>query len=98
MNRPKLLLADDHTMVAEAMKSLLKDEFEVVGAVFDGHALIEAALRLSPDVILVDISMPVLNGFDAVRQMRKRSVTAKVVFLTMHTDARLLAEGFRCGG
>jgi len=98
MNRPKLLLADDHAMVAQALQSLLKDEFELVGAVGDGQALVEAALRLAPDVILVDISMPVLNGFDAVRQMRKRRVTAKVVFLTMHTDVRLFSEAFRCGG
>jgi len=85
-------------MVAQALQRLLEDEFEVVGAVGDGQALVEAALRLAPDLILVDISMPVLNGFDAVRQMRKRRVTAKVVFLTMHTDVRFLAEAFRCGG
>src|SRR5262245_45556576 len=98
MSRPKLLLADDHTIVAQALQRLLEGEFDLVGAVGDGHALVEAALRLAPDVILVDISMPVLNGFDAVRQMRKSRVTAKVVFLTMHTDVRLLAEAFRCGG
>src|SRR5262245_24448274 len=98
MNRPKLLLAEDHTIVAQALQSLLEDEFEVVGTVGDGHALVEAALRLAPDLILVDISMPALNGFDAVRQMWKRRVTAKVVFLTMHTDVRLVAEAFRCGG
>ena len=98
MNRPKLLLADDHTMFAQGLQSLLEDEFELVGAVADGHALVEAALRLEPDVILVDISMPILNGFDAVRQMRKQGVTAKIVFLTMHADDRLLAEAFRCGG
>jgi DNA-binding NarL/FixJ family response regulator len=96
MNRPKLLLAEDHTVVAQALQRLLEDEFEVVGTVGDGHTLVEAALRLAPDLILVDISMPVLNGFDAVRQMWKRRVTAKVVFLTMHTDVRLLAEAFRC--
>ena len=78
------------------MQSLLEDNS--VGAVADGHALVEAALRLEPDVILVDISMPILNGFDAVRQMRKQGVTAKIVFLTMHADDRLLAEAFRCGG
>jgi len=64
----------------------------------DGQALVEAAGRLKPDVIVVDISMPVMNGFDAVRQLKKQGNTAKIVFLTMHADDRLLAEAFRCGG
>lgn len=98
MNRPKLLLADDHTMFSQGLQSLLEDEFELVGAVGDGHALVEATRRLNPDVILVDISMPVMNGFDAVRQLSKEGVTAKIIFLTMHADDRLLAEAFRCGG
>jgi|SRR5215831_12070405 len=98
MSRPKLLLADDHKMFAQGLQSLLEDEFELVGTVGDGKALVEAALRLEPDVILVDISMPVLNGFDAVRQLKKQGVEAKIVFLTMHADDRLLAEAFRCGG
>ena len=98
MNRPKLLLADDHTMFSQGLQSLLEDEFDLVGAVSDGAALVEAAGRLNPDVIVVDISMPVMNGFDAVRQLKKQGVTAKIVFLTMHADDRLLAEAFRCGG
>ena len=98
MSRPKLLLADDHKMFAQGLQSLLEDEFELVGTVGDGKALVDAALRLEPDVILVDISMPVLNGFDAVRQLKKQGVEAKIVFLTMHADDRLLAEAFRCGG
>jgi DNA-binding NarL/FixJ family response regulator len=98
MTRPKLLLADDHKMFAQGLQSLLEDEFELVGTVGDGKALVSAALRLEPDVILVDISMPVLNGFDAVRQLKKKEVPAKIVFLTMHADDRLLAEAFRCGG
>jgi DNA-binding NarL/FixJ family response regulator len=98
MNRPKLLLADDHTMFSQGLQRLLEDEFELVGAVGDGHALVEAARRLNPDVIVVDISMPVMNGFDAVRQLSKEGVTAKIIFLTMHADDRLLAEAFRCGG
>ncbi len=64
----------------------------------DDQAVVEAASRLKPDVIVVDISMPVMNGFDAVRQLKKEGVTAKIVFLTMHADDRLLAEAFRCGG
>ena len=98
MNRPKLLLADDHTMFSQGLQSLLEDEFDLVGAVGDGQTLVEAASRLQPDVIVVDISMPVMNGFDAVRQLKKEGVTAKIIFLTMHADDRLLAEAFRCGG
>jgi len=98
MRRPKLLLADDHTMFSQGLQSLLEDEFDLVGAVGDGQALVEAASRLQPDVIVVDISMPVMNGFDAVRQLKKEGVTAKIIFLTMHADDRLLAEAFRCGG
>jgi DNA-binding NarL/FixJ family response regulator len=98
MTRPKLLLADDHKMFAQGLQSLLEEEFELVGTVGDGKALVAAALSLEPDVIVVDISMPVLNGFDAVRQMKKQGVEAKIVFLTMHADDRLLAEAFRCGG
>jgi DNA-binding NarL/FixJ family response regulator len=98
MRRPKLLLADDHTMFSQGLQSLLEDEFDLVGAVEDGQALVEAASRLQPDVIVVDISMPVMNGFDAVRQLKKEGVTAKIIFLTMHADDRLLAEAFRCGG
>jgi DNA-binding NarL/FixJ family response regulator len=98
MQRPRILLADDHTMFAQGLESLLADEFELVGSVRDGQALVDAACQLAPDVIVVDISMPVLNGFDAVRQLKKRGVTAKIVFLTMHADVRLVAEAFRCGG
>jgi DNA-binding NarL/FixJ family response regulator len=98
MDRPKLLLADDHTMFSQGLQSLLEDEFDLVGAVGDGQALVEVASRLQPDVIIVDISMPVMNGFDAVRKLQKQGVTAKIVFLTMHADDRLLAEAFRCGG
>jgi len=98
MKQPRLLLADDHTMFSQGLRSLLEDEFDLVGAVGDGQALVEAAGRLKPDVIVVDISMPVMNGFDAVRQLKKQGNTAKIVFLTMHADDRLLAEAFRCGG
>jgi len=98
MHRPKLLLADDHTMFSQGLQSLLEDEFDLVGAVGDGQALVDATGRLEPDVIVVDISMPVMNGFDAVRQLKKEGVTAKIIFLTMHADDRLLAEAFRCGG
>jgi len=98
MDRPTLLLADDHIMFSQGLQSLLEDEFDLVGVVGDGQALVEAAVRLKPDVVVVDISMPVMNGFDAVRQLKKQGVTAKIIFLTMHADDRLLAEAFRCGG
>jgi DNA-binding NarL/FixJ family response regulator len=95
---PKVLLADDHKIVAQGLESLLKDSFNFVGTVSDGRALLEAAIRLKPDVIVTDISMPLLNGLDAVRQFRTNGVDAKVVFLTMHADASLAAEAFRAGG
>jgi DNA-binding NarL/FixJ family response regulator len=98
MSRTRVLLADDHTMFSQGLQGLLEDEFELVGTVADGQALVEAAVKVDPDVIIVDISMPMLNGLDAVRQIRAQGVTAKIIFLTMHADDRLLAEAFRCGG
>jgi DNA-binding NarL/FixJ family response regulator len=98
MKRPRILLADDHKMFAQGLRSLLEDEFELVGTVTDGQALIEAAHELDPDVIVVDISMPVLNGLDAVRQLTKEGTPARIIFLTMHADDSLVAEAFRCGG
>lgn len=98
MNRTKILLADDHKMFSQGLQSLLQDEFDLVGAVSNGQALVDEAQQLNPDVIIVDISMPGLNGFDAVRRLKERSIEAKIIFLTMHADDRLLAEAFRCGG
>ena len=97
MNRIRLLLADDHVMFAEGLRSLLRDEFELLGTVANGKELVEATLESKPEIILVDISMPVLNGFDAVREIRKSGSDTKVIFLTMHNDATLLAEALRCG-
>ena len=98
MKRTKILIADDHKMFAQGLQGLLEDEFLLVGTVGDGQALIDEAERLRPDVVLVDISMPVLNGLDAVRRLTEKGNGAKVIFLTMHADDRLLAEAFRCGG
>lgn len=98
MKRTRVLIADDHKMFAQGLLGLLEDEFDLVGTVGDGQALVDAAEILRPDVIVVDISMPVLNGLDAVRRLRDQGNSAKVVFLTMHADDRLLAEAFRCGG
>ena len=84
-------------MVAQGLKSLLDEEFELLGTARNGEELVVDTRRLNPDVILVDISMPVLNGFDAVRRIRQEGNDAKIIFLTMHDDATLLAEAFRCG-
>jgi DNA-binding NarL/FixJ family response regulator len=97
MARIRLMIADDHTMFAQGLESLLGDEFELLGTAGNGKELVDATLRLNPEVILVDISMPVLNGFDAVRQLKENGCDAKIIFLTMHDDSALLAEAFRCG-
>jgi DNA-binding NarL/FixJ family response regulator len=86
MNRPRILLADDHRMVAEGLKSLLSPEFELVGVVEDGLALIDAAKKLRPDVIVADITMPRLNGLGALTQLKKEIPRVRVIFLTMHQD------------
>ncbi|MGO9255038.1 MAG: response regulator [Bryobacteraceae bacterium] len=97
MPKTKVLLAEDHTVVAEGLQSLLKDSFELVGMVHDGRALLEAAEKLRPDVIVTDISMPLLNGLEAVRQIRARRSDARIIVLTMHSDTQLAAEAFRAG-
>jgi len=97
MKRPRVLLADDHVIVAEGLRGLLEPEFELVGIVQDGHALLDSADRLQPDVIVADISMPLLNGIDAVRQIRKHGWNIKVVFLTMHPDVAYAVSAFEAG-
>ena len=86
MGRPRVLLADDHRVVAEGLKRLLADDFELVGVEEDGRALVATARKLAPDVIVADISMPHLNGIDALIQLRKDNPDVKVVFLTMHQE------------
>jgi DNA-binding NarL/FixJ family response regulator len=95
--KARVLIADDHKMFAQGLRRLLEDVFDLVATVGDGQALIDEAERLNPDVILADISMPILNGLDAVRQLKERGSASKVIFLTMHSDPRLLEEAFRCG-
>lgn len=100
MNRKpsaRLLIADDHRLVAETCKSTLEPEFEVVGIVTDGRALLEAAHSLKPDVILLDIGMPRLNGLDAGEQIKSKMPKVKLVFLTMNLGADVAAEAFRRG-
>ena len=86
MSRPRVLLADDHRVVSEGLKHLLAEDFELVGMVEDGRALVAEARKLKPDVIVADITMPHLNGIDAMVQLRKDNAGIKVVFLTMHQD------------
>ena len=95
--RPRLLLADDHALLLEGIRLLLEPEFELAGSVEDGQTLLAAAEKLKPDVILIDISMPVLNGIDAARQLRRIVPSAKLIFLTMHGDADYVTEAFRAG-
>jgi DNA-binding NarL/FixJ family response regulator len=97
MKRARILLADDHKIVAEGLHGLLEPEFEVVGIVEDGRALVARAKALAPDVIVADITMPLLNGIEAILQLKKAEVAAKVVFLTMHQDATYAARAFEIG-
>jgi DNA-binding NarL/FixJ family response regulator len=96
-SRARLLIADDHELVAEACKNLLEPEFDVVGIVNDGRALLRSALELKPDVAVVDIAMPLLNGLDAGEQLKQLLPSTKIVYLTMNTDAAIAADAFRRG-
>jgi len=95
--RTKVLLADDHAIVAEGLATLLKDHFDLLETVGDGSALIDAARKLRPDVIVTDMAMPVLSGLEALRRLKATRNEAKVIFLTMHADAQLATEAFRAG-
>jgi DNA-binding NarL/FixJ family response regulator len=95
--RPTVLLCDDHLLVAEALRSLLTPEFDLVGVVEDGRALVEAAGRLRPDVIVADVTMPQLNGIDALIQLRQRGESVPVVFLTMHRDVTFARRALEAG-
>lgn len=97
MARPRVLLADDHKLLLEAFQKLLEPEFEVVGTVTDGRSLLATAPTLQPDVIVVDISMPLLNGMEAARRLKQSLPTVKLVFLTMNQDVTLAAEAFNLG-
>jgi DNA-binding NarL/FixJ family response regulator len=95
--RPRILIADDHTLIADLCKRMLEGEFEVVGTVGDGRALVRAAGVLEPDVIVVDVTMPVLNGIDAACQVKQELRAVKVIYLTMNPDPQIAAEAFRRG-
>ena len=98
MSRPRVLLADDHRMLTDALKGVLEPRCEVVGSVGDGRALVEAADKLRPDIVVLDIAMPRLNGLEAARQIRARMPAVKLIFMTMHEDPYLVGEAFRAGG
>jgi len=95
--RPRVLIADDHALLLGAFETLLASECDVVGTVTDGRALVEAAQRLKPDVVVLDIAMPLLNGLDAGRQIKAHLPRTKLVFMTGNEDADLAAEAFRIG-
>src|SRR4030095_4668186 len=97
LSRPRLLLADDHRMVAEGLKSLLSTDFELLGAVEDGRALIEAARKERPDAVVVGLSMPNLNGLDALGPLKKDNPNVKVVFLTMHREVAYARGALEAG-
>lgn len=97
MKGTRVLLADDHTLLLGALEKLLSEDCEIVGQVSDGRALVAAAEELKPDVIVLDISMPLLNGVEAARQIKQKLRNVKLVFLTMNEDADLAAEAFRAG-
>jgi DNA-binding NarL/FixJ family response regulator len=97
MKRPRILLADDHRLLREALAKLLEPNCDVVGAVADGRALLAAAKELRPDVAVLDIAMPLLNGLDAARQLKRLLPEVKVIFLTVSEDPDLAAEAFRVG-
>ena len=97
MSRPRVLLADDHRVVAEGLKRLLAEDFELIGVVEDGPALVAAAKKLRPDVVVADITMPHLNGIDAMAQLRKDNPDIKVVFLTMHQNPAYARRALQAG-
>jgi DNA-binding NarL/FixJ family response regulator len=95
--RPRFLIADDHSIFAEALRVFLERTYPVVGVVADGRALIEAALRFRPEVIVADVGMPVLNGLDAARRIKVDTPNVKFIFLTMQADPNLAAAALELG-
>ena len=93
----RVLLADDHVLVAEGIQKLLEPEFELVGSVADGRSLVNAASKLQPDIAVIDISLPLLNGLDASRHIKKANPRIKIIILTMHSESNFVTEAFRIG-
>ena len=97
MKRPRILLGDDHAIILDGLRRILDPHFDIAGSAEDGRALVAAAEKLRPDIVVADISMPLLNGIEATRQIRKAYPQTKVIFLTMHPDATYATEAFRAG-
>ena len=97
MKRPRVVLADDHTLILEALKNLLESEFDVVGIFADGRTLIEGASALNPNVIVLDIGMPGMNGLNAGQRLKQEMPLVKLVYLTMNHDPDMAGEAFRLG-
>ena len=97
MKKPRILLADDHTFVLEGFKKLLDEHGELVGSVEDGRALLKAAVELQPSLIVLDISMPLLNGIEAAKKLKKQLPGVKLIFVTMHADTAYINEAFKAG-
>ncbi len=95
--RPRVLLADDHMVVIEGLRSVLEPHFDLVGTVNDGRALLAAAEKLRPDAVVVDISMPMMNGIEAARRLKKSDPNIKIIFLTMHADATYASRALEAG-
>jgi two-component system, NarL family, response regulator NreC len=95
--RPRVLLADDHVMFAQALSRILEPAVEIVGMANDGGQLVESVSRLRPDVVIADVSMPVMTGLDAMRQLKARGIESKFIFLTLHGEPRLASEALRAG-
>jgi DNA-binding NarL/FixJ family response regulator len=97
VKHPRILLGDDHSLVLKGIRGLLEGHYDVVGAAEDGRALVEAALRLKPDVVVLDVSMPILNGIDAARAIKKGLPATRLVFLSMHSNAVYLRKALEAG-
>jgi DNA-binding NarL/FixJ family response regulator len=97
MSRPRILLADDHTLVLDGFRKLLEEQYEIVGVAEDGRTLLQKARELQPDIVTLDISMPQLNGIDAARKLKKSFPRIKLIFVTMHADPAYVNEAFKAG-
>ncbi|OQW30257.1 MAG: DNA-binding response regulator [Nitrospira sp. SG-bin1] len=97
MSKPRVLLADDHALVLEGFKKLLEEHCQIVGSAEDGRSLLDAAKRLRPDLVVLDISMPRLNGLDAARRLRKMLPQARLIFVTVHADQDYVNQAFKAG-
>ena len=95
--RPRVIIADDHAMVAEGLGRLVGEVADLVGQVGDGEQLVDRARQLKPDIIISDVSMPVMSGLDALRQLKAEGSQCRFIFLTVHTEAQLAAEAIRAG-